>query len=343
MNLPEVVNHLRDETQRIWLDEPRDVRRLRRGELSTEAGTGGQFFSTFDAANHELRGFAEHGLPPLIACTTAGGFSLQHCVKLARLVVGRRMDFAGWIGLEEFARLATEVTEVIDEARTLDEFRTLFVAFLQYTHKLHFWTTHYFPWGVGALFPHREPAPWLERLNTLVTEGQDPPAIEKQDWRVVVARTDAAAARIWAEEPGDLHRVRTGFSAHGAGSYGQGFSTLNYIAQDMRWVTDQGLPLVIRVARDDAFSLARTCSIANLFLRRSVPFLGWLGLDDYPRLAGMTLDALGTVSEKHDVEILFVALVKYAHRFQGWAYCYFPWGAGALFRRPGVIQLEGSS
>ena len=39
------------ETQRIWLEEPLDLKKLRLGIIDNEAGSYGQYFTTWDFAN----------------------------------------------------------------------------------------------------------------------------------------------------------------------------------------------------------------------------------------------------------------------------------------------------
>jgi hypothetical protein len=313
---------------------PADVDALAGGDLATDAGTGGQFFTTFDAVNHEVRWFAEHAIPMLIRTCSDHRFSLEQIRWLGDRVIGSRMAFVSWLGMNDLATLTSEVKEALPGIATREELKTLLIALERFTHRTQFWTTFLFPWGVGAVFPHRNSASWIELMDKVLRDpDRRPPEYDDEPFESTIARLDAATKRAEMEEPADHRRLRECESRNGAGSYGQAFSTFDYVSQEMRWISEQALPLVVLACEDPLLPLANVNAFAQPFLSPPLPFLHWMGLEEYPELAWRTLKAANRAEEKEDLRTLFIGLTRYAHRLQGWLAFYFPHGAGALFPR----------
>ena len=262
---------------------------------------------------------------------------MVHLKKMAHYLVGRRMEFVSWIGLIDFSNLTTKVIENVDDVQEIDEFKTLFIALSRYTHKFQFWTTHYFPWGIGAVFLHNDTQPWMERMQAILADKRGFPQVQTISFDEAISKINRATEQIWDEEPADFHRIRSGFSVHGAGSYGQYFSTFDYIAQEVRWITEQAIPFVIQLTRDQEFNLEQVRIVANRFIGNSLSFLHWMGLDEYPELGLLTLSVMKNVNNQSDLQTLFIALNRYLHRLQGWSAYYFPWGIGALYPRVNIV------
>ena len=51
----ELVAELRAETDRIWLDEPEEIRAMRLGIFTSDAGSYGQYFSNMVFVNGDMR------------------------------------------------------------------------------------------------------------------------------------------------------------------------------------------------------------------------------------------------------------------------------------------------
>lgn len=135
--------------------EPRELTSIRNGLARTDAGTYGQWFSAFHDIHHDLRWFVERVFPMLLTASTSGRFSLDELRKLTRLMIGRRMDFVSWLGLETFARYTDRLQELLPRIETVEDFRRCVLALHLYADRLFAWTTHYYPWGAVGLFPPR--------------------------------------------------------------------------------------------------------------------------------------------------------------------------------------------
>jgi len=142
------------ETERIWRQEPEEHRKLRLGVIDNAAGSYGQYFTTWDFANGMIRDYSMYTLYPLLRLSLDASFSLEHLKKMFKVFDPQYTVYLGYSGfrtLEEFGRSFLEAMETMS---TRDDFIALLTSLLKYANKLAAWSFHYFPWAIGALFPH---------------------------------------------------------------------------------------------------------------------------------------------------------------------------------------------
>jgi hypothetical protein len=153
MALPELSAFLLAETDRIWLDEPRDARHLRTGRSAGEAGVRGQYFSPWVMAAGTIRGLAvidlpalrrlvaDEKLPPLLAA--------DFLAELLRVPAG----VIGYFGLPELGRVLEVVRTSCTGSADPEELRQFLEAFSAYLNRYNLWLHQGFPWRLGDLFP----------------------------------------------------------------------------------------------------------------------------------------------------------------------------------------------
>jgi hypothetical protein len=171
-SLADVVERLRVETARITAVEPDEVRRLRTGQLAHRAGSGGQYFSTWDTAAGLLREYAGATLYPLVRLARQNVFEPAAFVTLLEELEAPGSRLLGFYGFPFLERASADLRSALPgEPNALDEALT---ALTVYANRLNSWSFHYFPWALGEQFRYTgEDVPELSTPDV-----QTPGAIE---------------------------------------------------------------------------------------------------------------------------------------------------------------------
>ncbi len=143
------------ETRRIWLQEPDEVKKLRLGLVESGAGSYGQYFTTFDFAHHEVRTFGCTSLYGILKVADVPGFSLDQLKAMLRIFAPVSAEFIGYCGLETVWAFTKRTLDLLDTLDSSEEFIELVASLARYVNKIMSWTHHYFPWGIGVLFPQK--------------------------------------------------------------------------------------------------------------------------------------------------------------------------------------------
>lgn len=142
------------ETARIWKEEPLELRKLRLGIIDNEAGSYGQYFTTWDFANGMIRDYSMYTLYPMLKLASDPAFTLDHCRKMFRALDPQYTIYLGYSGYHTLDRFGRAFAGLLDRLETREEFVELLTSLLKYSNKLAQWSFHYFPHNIGALFPH---------------------------------------------------------------------------------------------------------------------------------------------------------------------------------------------
>jgi hypothetical protein len=148
----------------------------------------------------------------------------------------------------------------------------------------------------------------------------------------LVGTIRAEAGRIITEEPDEHRRIRLGRNA-GVGSYGQYFGSWEFTYSMLRDYSMYTLYPIARLARIDEMSIAH---LTHVFQAIDPPYTNFLGFCGLRKLQGFaqTFRALldrGSCT-RVDFARIIDALCLYTNMLSSWAYFYFPWGIGVLFR-----------
>lgn len=154
------------ETKRIWLEEPDELKKIRLGIYEPKAGAYGQYFTTWDFVNGMVRDLAMSPVTPILKLAEDPAFSLDHLKTMVPAFLLIYTEFLGYCGLKTLERFTNELIQVLDQLETKEDFIQLFSAYSMYCNKLQAWCIHYFPAGIGVLFPFktREDVKELARL-----------------------------------------------------------------------------------------------------------------------------------------------------------------------------------
>lgn len=155
-------NDIDVETTRIWKEEPLELKKLRLGIIDNEAGSYGQYFTTWDFANGMIRDYSMYTLYPLLKLSLDDAFSLDHCKKMFRALDPQYTIYLGYSGYHTLEKFGRAFAAVLDDFENKKQFVELLTSLLKYANKLGQWSFHYFPHNIGALFPHNRAAEIVE-------------------------------------------------------------------------------------------------------------------------------------------------------------------------------------
>lgn len=145
---------LQDETDRIWLDEPEEIKAMRLGVFTSDAGSYGQFFSNLVFVNGDMRALSTWITPAIIVRAVSDDrFSLQQCKDLFAWTNLVNVDFLAYCGFVKFGTFVHRIVEVFDQITTKDELSDLLAAWYAYANRVYLWVHHTFPWGLGTAYP----------------------------------------------------------------------------------------------------------------------------------------------------------------------------------------------
>ena len=157
------------ETARVWREEPEELKKLRLGIIENEAGSYGQYFTTWDFANGMIRDYSMYTLYPLLRLSLDPAFSLEHLKKMFKALDPQYTVYLGYSGYRTLERFGREFSEAMDKMKSKDDFISLLTSLLKYANKLAAWSFHYFPWAIGVLYPHRHATEVVEVMGHLKT------------------------------------------------------------------------------------------------------------------------------------------------------------------------------
>jgi hypothetical protein len=146
---PPVLRGLRELTERLYTEEPVEIRRLRTGALEHRAGSYGQYFTTWDLANGILRDYSMN-LYQWLRVAADESLSVDQVMKVLRTVDPIYSTYLGYNGFETLAHSAHQLLHSgIDDRRTLVRELSELTG---YVNRLTAWSHHCFPWHLGEQY-----------------------------------------------------------------------------------------------------------------------------------------------------------------------------------------------
>lgn len=145
---------LKDETDRIWLDEPEEIKAMRLGVFTSDAGSYGQFFSNLVFVNGDMRALSTWITPAIIVrALDDDRFDLDQCKDLFAWTNLVNVDFLAYCGFVKFGTFVHRIVEVFPQIQTKEELSELLAAWYAYANRVYLWVHHTFPWGLGTAYP----------------------------------------------------------------------------------------------------------------------------------------------------------------------------------------------
>ena len=141
-------------TDRIWLEEPDEIRGMRLGVFTSDAGDFGQYFSNLVFVNGDMRALSTWITPSAILnCVADDSFTLEQCKRVFAWTNIGNVDFLAYCGFVKFGEFAHRIVESYDEIATKDQLSDVLTAWYTYANRLYMWVHQVFPWALGTAFP----------------------------------------------------------------------------------------------------------------------------------------------------------------------------------------------
>jgi hypothetical protein len=163
----ELKKKIEDETERIWLCEPDELKIQRMGLLVNKAGSYGQYFGTWDFANGMMRDLSMYTMYPLFRMFLRGNFSLEQMKEVYTSIMPVYTEYLRYSGYPTLSKFCREFRGTMDTIESSEDFIALFKALLGYCNKLAAWVYHYAPWEMAVSF-RQKGEEWVNEANRLL-------------------------------------------------------------------------------------------------------------------------------------------------------------------------------
>lgn len=147
-----------EEIKKIWLEEPKELKKIRLGFIDSQAGSYGQYWTTYVFVDGEIRALGYLCYSTLLRMVDDPQYDMYHLRALARELVPVCAEFLGYCGLKKMWEFTKTFIDMLEEIDNKKDFKDLVRLLTLYTNRLHGWVHFYFPWGLGVLFPLRTKA-----------------------------------------------------------------------------------------------------------------------------------------------------------------------------------------
>jgi hypothetical protein len=157
----EVVAEIESNIDRIWLEEPPELRKVVAGVMDSGAGSGKQVFSVLVHLEAYLMIVSQDIIFRFQKSSLHDNIDLDQMVTITReFLFGtfHLFEFMEDLGLTGMHELGEKYNKALDLVTTKEEYRDLTGSMHTYIIKLHQWIHLMFPWKLGVVFPHRSPA-----------------------------------------------------------------------------------------------------------------------------------------------------------------------------------------
>lgn len=154
MNTPaKIIKAIEEETDKIWLNEPEEIKKIRLGVFPSGAGSYGQYFSNLVFINGDMRALATWITPGMvIRCLQDDSFTLEHCLKIFAYVNLVNVDFLAYCGFVKMGEFIHAIVQAFPQIKTKGEFLEILKAWYAYANRMYLWVHQVFPWGLGTAF-----------------------------------------------------------------------------------------------------------------------------------------------------------------------------------------------
>ncbi|GAU86113.1 hypothetical protein [Bosea sp. BIWAKO-01] len=157
----DVAKDIESNIDRIWLEEPPELRKVVAGVIDSGAGSGKQVFSVLVHLEAYLMIVSQDIIFRFQKSSLHENIGLDQMVTVTReFLFGtfHLFEFMEDLGLTGMHELGDRYNKALDLVTTKEEYRDLTGSMHTYIIKLHQWIHLMFPWKLGVAFPHRSPA-----------------------------------------------------------------------------------------------------------------------------------------------------------------------------------------
>jgi len=149
------------EIDRVWLQEPEEIQKIRWGIIDSGAGTGEQSFTVLVHLEAYLMLVGADVMYRFLKISQYDDMPLSTLNRMSReFLTGtfNVFEFMTDLGITNMHQLGQMYSDALDTLTSKEEYVQLTGAMMTYVVRMHRWIHYIFPWNLGVAFPHRKPA-----------------------------------------------------------------------------------------------------------------------------------------------------------------------------------------
>jgi len=161
------------EIDRVWLNEPEEIQKIRWGVIDSGAGTGGQSFTVLVHLEAYLMLIGADVMYRFLKISQYDDMALSTLNRMTReFLTGtfNVFEFMTDLGITNMHKIGQMYSDALDTLTTKDEYAQLTGSMMTYVIRMHRWVHFIFPWNLGAAFPHRKAAEVLSITKVLASD-----------------------------------------------------------------------------------------------------------------------------------------------------------------------------
>lgn len=151
---------IQEETEKAWLEEPNEFRKLRLGVVDSRAGTGKQTLSVLVHLKAFLLADSSEILFRVLQFAEDETTTTHNAVNLTRIILDKTFNHFAFfedLGLPTLRQLGDAYIDSLDTITNKAEYAELTSSLLVYLTRTQHWLHLIFPWHLGKFCPHRKP------------------------------------------------------------------------------------------------------------------------------------------------------------------------------------------
>lgn len=156
-SLAKLKKAIMEETEKIWVDEPQDVKEVRHGYLPSGAGVYDQYFSVLVMLGSETRNLAIHTFSSLTDFARSDRFDLDQLKYMTREMLRVTSGVLAYFGLKRLGEIISSFLLLLEDIEDKNEFQTMVEDLFTLSNRYQMWLYQTFPWHLSVLFPKFDP------------------------------------------------------------------------------------------------------------------------------------------------------------------------------------------
>lgn len=166
--LQALIDELERETDKIWLEEPAEIRLIRNGVSVGGGGSSGQYFSVLVHLEAFMMILGPHVLFRMLLLAKDETIDL-HPLRETILTLFERpfahFEFLGDLGLRSIHLFGDRYLDAVRAVESREDLLAVTTSFVTYFNRMFRWVHGIFPWNLGAVFPKQNEADLRSVMN----------------------------------------------------------------------------------------------------------------------------------------------------------------------------------
>ena len=159
----EVKDKIEAEIDKVWFDEPEEIKMSRLGIWPSGAGTHGSYLGNlfFLVGDTQAMGWSLVS-PAMAKCIKDDNFTVENCKNLWRYLFVHKCNLMGaviepgcpapWLNLGTLKGFCDDILDCLDTVQTKEDFADLMWSWFNYIDAINRWAFAAFPWKLTPMF-----------------------------------------------------------------------------------------------------------------------------------------------------------------------------------------------